>query len=104
MRDRAENIRGSVEYALDILLDRHIALHCNRLAPGLLYGLDNTSRGISIGLGTAWDIVPARAGQFRAGGTDTADAAGDQQNGSRHGLLPYFPLRSNTNMRGGANT
>ena len=82
MRERPELRNGGVKDALDVRLDRHVALDRDRLAAGGLHRLDHAAGGLGIALVVDRHVVAAAAGKSASGGADAAAAAGNQKNGS----------------------
>src|SRR3984957_12774026 len=88
MGDRAERTRGLVEHPHDVGLLRHVALDHDGRATGLLHRAGDLRRRIGAAEEIDRDVITALGRKPCRRRANTAAAAGDEKNGSRHGELP----------------
>lgn len=86
MGERPERRFGVREDAGDVILHGHVALQRDGFRPSGLAGRDDLGGGLRRALVVHRDVIAALRGHHADGGADAPAAAGDEEDGSGHGL------------------
>src|SRR5262245_44086541 len=92
MGERPELAVDSREHARNVVLVRHVARDRDRLAAGCPDGRDYAVRGVATLVIVHRHVEAARRGELCGGGTDTAAAAGDEENRCRRHVLSLLTM------------